>query len=585
MNYKLNTNEIKIAKKTIRESVVSFLPLLRGEKKALSIAMVAVVITTVTNLVAPLIIARIVDVFIVEKNLKGILFSSAILLGIYILGSIANYIQIMSMGGVGRRVLFTLRNTLFTKLQSLPISFFTQNKSGDLISRINNDTDKLNQFFSQALVQFIGNFFLILGSGIFLLTLQPRLGFSALIPAGFIFGLTKILSAWLKRTSKKSLQATGNLSAEIQESLSNFKIITAFNRIDYFKKKFNAVNQENYTASLTAGMASNVLTPLYSTAANIAQVLVLAYGIALVSSGQITIGLVISFLMYVNNFYMPLRQIASIWSSFQLSLASLERISEVTALESNLSIIPRELQKQSDALISFNNVSFGYPDGKMVLHDISFELHKGKTYALVGPTGGGKTTIASLLARLFDPNKGKVFLSGYDIRSYSDEERAAAIGFILQDPFIMVGTVRDNIIFGNDIFQSMSTQEVEKVLREAGLIELLSKFEKGLDTEIKYTDTVSLGQRQIIAFIRAIIRKPKILILDEATANIDTVTEEVLEKIIQKLPKETTKIIIAHRLNTIENADEIFFVNEGRVVPAGSFANTLEMLQSMQLQS
>lgn len=585
MNYKLNTSEIQSSKKTFRESIASFFPLLAGEKKATSITMVAVLITTLANLIAPIIIAHIVDVFIVEKDFHGVVIFALILLGVYILGSVANYIQIMSMGGVGRRVLFTLRNNLFTKLQSLPISFFNQNKSGDLISRINNDTDKLNQFFSQALVQFIGNFFLVVGSGVFLVVLQGKLGLAALIPAVGIVVFTSMLSPWLKRTSAKSLQSTGNLSAEIQESLSNFKIITAFNRVDYFQKKFSAVNQENYNASLRSGMANSVLTPIYGIAANSAQIIVLAYGVYLVSSGQITVGLVIGFLMYVNNFYTPLRQLASIWSSFQLSLASLDRIGEVMSFTSNISVVPRAEHAIGDALVVFDDVSFTYPEGKTVLHDISFELQKGKTYALVGPTGGGKTTTASLMARLFDPTKGTILLSGYDIRSYTEEERSKKIGFILQDPFIISGTVKDNILFGNTEHQQKTLEEVKNVLDEFGLSELLLRFEKGLETEIKTSETVSLGQRQIIAFIRAIIRKPELLILDEATANIDTVTEETLEKIIATLPKETTKVIIAHRLNTIENADEIFFVNEGRVAPAGSFENTLALLSTMHMQS
>lgn len=585
MNYKLNIKENKKVRKGIYESISSFFPLLTNEKKPLIITMVAVSVTTLTNLVAPIVIAHMIDVFIVEKNFQGLLLFAGLLLVMYLLGSATNYIQIMSMGGVGRRVLFNLRNNLFVKLQNLPLTFFNQNKSGDLISRINNDTDKLNQFFSQALMQFIGNFFLILGSGIFLIVLNVRLGLAALVPALLIFIITQGLSAWIKRTNAKTLESTGNLSGEIQESLSNFKIIAAFNRIDYFQKKFNKINQENYEVSLQSGVANNVLTPLYGTAANIAQVIVLAYGIMLIGSGGITIGLLISFLMYVNNFYVPLRQIASIWSSFQLSLASLERISEVTNLESNLKVFPQTEKIGNDSLITFKDVSFTYPEGKTVLHNINFELKKGKTYALVGPTGGGKTTTASLMARLFDPTVGSIFLEGYDIRSYNEQERSDSIGFILQEPFILTGTVRDNIVFGNKQYQNISSEDIEKKLNELGLDELLSRFENGLETKIEHQETVSLGQRQIIAFIRAILRNPKILILDEATANIDTVTEEILEKILDKLPKDTTKVIIAHRLNTIENADEIFFVNEGQVVPANSFENTLHLLKSMNLKS
>jgi ATP-binding cassette subfamily B protein len=206
-------------------------------------------------------------------------------------------------------------------------------------------------------------------------------------------------------------------------------------------------------------------------------------------------------------------------------------------------------------------------------------LQEGKTYALVGPTGGGKTTTASLMARLYDPSIGQVFLNGKDIRSFSDEERTHKIGFILQEPILFTGTVRENILYGNESHHSLSNEQLEVVIHEAGLERLLKRFDKGLETKLTASgDAVSLGQKQLIAFIRAVLRNPELLILDEATANIDTVTEQLLDDILRNLPASTTKVIIAHRLNTIKNADEIFFVNAGEVVRAGSMDHAMEML-------
>ena len=206
-------------------------------------------------------------------------------------------------------------------------------------------------------------------------------------------------------------------------------------------------------------------------------------------------------------------------------------------------------------------------------------LKKGKTYALVGPTGGGKTTTASLMARLYDPSTGKVLLNGKDIRSYPPEDRTKKIGFILQEPVLFTGTVKENILYGNDDFASHSNDELEADLKKVGLEKLLQRFDQGLDTQLTASgDAVSLGQKQLIAFMRAMLRNPDLLILDEATANIDTVTEQHLEDILKNLPQSTTRIIIAHRLNTIENADEIFFVNAGEVIQAGSMDHALEML-------
>jgi ATP-binding cassette subfamily B protein len=221
-----------------------------------------------------------------------------------------------------------------------------------------------------------------------------------------------------------------------------------------------------------------------------------------------------------------------------------------------------------------------YPGGKEeVLREVRFSLERGKTYALVGPTGGGKTTTAGLMARLYDPTSGQVLLDGRDIRSYPPEERTKKIGFILQEPFLFTGTIRDNVLYGNEQYRAYSDERLIALLNERNVGALLARFEQGLQTKVAAGgDAISLGQKQLIAFMRAVLRDPEILILDEATANIDTVTEQQLEQILEKLPQSTTKVIIAHRLNTIANADEIFFINSGEIIPAGSMEQALDML-------
>ena len=240
----------------------------------------------------------------------------------------------------------------------------------------------------------------------------------------------------------------------------------------------------------------------------------------------------------------------------------------------------------SNSYIDFRDVSFSYPNGKEVLHRVNFDLKAGKTYAFVGPTGGGKTTTASLIARLYDASLGTVLLDGRDIRSFTPCERAAKIGFILQDPLLFTGTVRDNIVYGNTECAGLDIGQLESALQDTKLLKLLKQFEQGLDTPIQMNgDGISLGQKQLIAFMRAILRRPELLILDEATANIDTVTEQQLEEILKNLPASTTKVIIAHRLNTIENADEIFFVNSGKILAAGSFDEALNLLMQEKSES
>jgi ATP-binding cassette subfamily B protein len=584
MNYKLKAADAvqEREKGVLGTAVRRLIPLMKEEGRSVIIALVAILLSAASTLLAPVIIAYTVDHYIATKDFHGVLVWSGILLVVYIIGSITSYVQVRTMGAVGRRILFNLRNAIFNKLQSLPVAFFNQNKAGDLISRINNDTDKLNQFFAQALMQFASNIVLIVGAGVFLLVIDIKLGLASLVPAIIVLVLTQLLSPWVKRVSLVSLRTLGGMSGEIQESLNNFKVIVAFNRLDYFREKFKEANENNYSASVTAGIASNTFTPIYTFASVVAQIIVISYGIYLIEHGSFTIGLLIGFLLYVNNFYNPLRQLASVWSSLQLALAGLDRISEVLALESDMQVITEADGKTfaGGSILAFDHVTFGYPDsGKDVLHDISFALARGKTYALVGPTGGGKTTTASLMARLYDPTKGTVYLAGRDIRSYAPSERAKRVGFILQEPFLFSGTVRDNILYGNEEYANHTNEQVVDLLEQSNLTKLLARFGDGLDTKLSTSgDAISLGQKQLIAFMRAALRRPDILILDEATANIDTVTEQLLEEILQKLPPETTRVIIAHRLNTIENADEIFFVNGGEVTPAGDMEHAVDML-------
>lgn len=418
------------------------------------------------------------------------------------------------------------------------------------------------------------------GAAIFLVALNVRLGVVALIPAAGVLVFTQLISGWVKRKNLKSLQSLGGMSAEIQESMSNFKVIVAFNRLDYFRQKFQEANEQNFSASLASGIANGVFMPVYGLAFNLAQLVVLAYGIYLIAAGNMTVGLLIGFLLYVNSFYLPLRQVAMLWSSFQLALAALDRISEVLALESNMPVIPAAVERtRRPGVLEFDGVHFSYPGGQEILRGSSFTLESGKTYALVGPTGGGKTTTASLMARLYDPTGGRVLLNGTDIRSYPPEERTKKIGFILQEPFLFTGTIRDNVLYGNERYRNYSDDQLIALLDQRHVGGLLARFDQGLQTKVlSGGDAISLGQKQLIAFIRAVLRDPEILILDEATANIDTVTEQQLQQILDKLPASTTKVIIAHRLNTIANADEIFFINSGEIIPAGSMEQALDML-------
>ncbi len=587
MNYNLNTSIEKNAKKgSLLGSLSTLISHMVEEKRTLLVAFLATMITALLSLLGPMVIGHTIDTYVQTKRFHGVVLFGGLLLAIYMVSFGTGYIQAKLMGTVGQRMLFTLRNNLFKKLQELPVDFFNQNRTGDLISRINNDTDKINQFFSQSLMQFIRFILVMIGAAIFLLSINLPLGAAALSPAILIWVFTKSISPWVKNRNAANLKSTGALSSEVQESLNNFKVVVAFNRRDYFRRLFDEANEDNYKTSLRAGVANNLFMPVYTLFSNIGQLVVLTFGIYLIALDRFSIGLLISFLAYITSFYNPLRQLAALWANFQVALAAWDRILRILNMENNMQTVEKGDVVASPALISFRNVSFTYPGGKEVLHHINFDLEPGKTCAFVGPTGGGKTTTASLLARLYDPTQGVILLDGYDIRSYTSSERVKKIGFILQEPFLFSGTVRDNILYGNQEYQDYKSDDLTRILQDAGLEDLLQRFEQGLDTEVDVSgDGISLGQKQLIAFMRAVLRKPDLLILDEATANIDTVTEKMLEEILQKLPSTTTKVIIAHRLNTIASADDIYFVDSGELTRAGSLEHAIDMLMHGKMAS
>ena len=344
MNYNLNqTATAAEQKKSTLAALRKLLDLIREEKRTLILAFIIIFINAGLSLLGPYLIGHTIDTYIQSKQFGGVIRYSAILLVLYMVAFATNYLQMIMMGGVGIRMLYSLRNAVFTKLQELPVDFFNQNKAGDLISRINNDTDKLNQFFSQSLMQFISSIFTMLGAGIFLLSINLELGAAALLPALIIWIFTKAISPWVKRKNAANLKSTGGLSAEIQESLNNFKVIIAFNRRDYFRKRFDEANQKNYSTAVSAGLANNIFTPVFGFSSNLGQLVVLAFGIYLITTGSFTIGLLISFLAYVNSFYHPLRQLAGLWANFQIAMAGWDRISQILSLDTNLEVIENSI--------------------------------------------------------------------------------------------------------------------------------------------------------------------------------------------------------------------------------------------------
>jgi len=556
----------------------SLLRILPGEQKSMWRGGAAILLNSTSNLLSPFIIGYAIDRYVQQKWYAGVAAASGVLFLLYATAFCASHFQNKIMGGIGLRLLFTLRNALFDKLQLLPVAFFNANQAGDLIFRVNCDLEKLNNFVSQSLMGFMGSTFMLIGSGAFLLALNAKLAMVALVPALFILLFTWLTAPWVKHKNALNLQSASELSAQVHENLNNFRLFAAFNRRDYMRQRFAEANQRQYRTAVRAALANNLFLPMYGFFGNAAQLITLVYGLYQVAAGTFTVGLLVSSLLFTSFLYNAARMLATLWTNFQHAATGWSRILEILSLPVDLPVQSPAAPEPS-AFVEFRNVRFGYGDSEAVIDNVSLRMERGKTYAIVGPTGGGKTTLASLMVRLYDPDQGTVWLAGRDLRTYAPEERASRIGFILQDPFLFTGTVRENILYGNEMYQHYDHAHLQQALWSANLHKLTRFFENGLDTPVSsLAGGISLGQKQLIAFMRAVLRKPDLLILDEATANIDPETEQLLDEILDRLPATTTRVIIAHRLNTIANADEIYFINTGRVTLAGSLTDAVDLL-------
>lgn len=583
-------NLLELDKKTntnLWEGIKSLLAYLGEDRMKLVWALLIVLLNSGIVIITPYFIGLATDTYIVAQDTTGLLHMIGILVILYLIAVLTSYSQMVLTGQVAQKMLYRLRSTIFAKIQSLPLAFFQQNKTGDLMARINSDTDKLNQFLSESIMRFLGSFFVILGVGIFVLFYNFWLAFAMFSGILVIIVISRIIKSRVEKANKISAAATGALSGQLQESLSNFKVIVAFNRRQYFEEKLQEFNLQNFKGNRASAFINSIYKPIYDSSGNIAKTLVLIYGLYLISSGNITIGILIAFLSYTQKFYDPLQMFGTIVGNIQNALASWARIKDILVMKNDLLVHPKTSStSNSSKLMQFDHVRFGYLPEKVIIHDASFSLESGKTYAFIGPTGGGKSTMASLMARLYDPQAGIITLAGNDLKSYPPEEISNNIGFILQDALLFSGTIGENIRYGNNQIKELNDDQLLELLAENNLTDCLEKFPNGLTTEvISGGENLSLGQKQLVSFMRAILRKPKLLILDEATANIDTVTEQYLNQLLDKLPKTTTKVVIAHRLNTIQNADEIIFINNGHIEHTMDFEHAMHLIDNAKRKS
>jgi ATP-binding cassette subfamily B multidrug efflux pump len=506
-----------------------------------------------------------------RPNPGGLAVTMLVLLAVYLVGTLATRAQIFRIGAVGQRVLSTLRARLFDQFQHLPLGYFDTHPVGDLMSRVLNDVDTINGLLSQGLTQILGSLFSLVGIVIAMLLYNWRLALVSYTIIPVMLLTTSFFSRRARTAYRRTRETVGDVTADLQEEIVGIREAQAFNRTEANITRFRARNRANRDANVSAVGITSAFSPVIDVLSTLATAIVIGYGGYLVfhHARGVTVGLVAAFLIYVQQFFRPIQLISQVYTQVQASLAGGERIYNILDAEREPADPPGT--PDMDAIqgdIAFDGVSFAYTKGRAVLHDVSFEVKAGQTVALVGQTGAGKTTIANLIPRFYDVTGGAVRVDGRDVRSVTRHSLRHNIAMVLQEPFLFSGTVAENIGYGR---AGATRAEIEAAARAVDAGRFIAELPDGYDTELgEGASSLSQGQRQLLSFARAVLADPRILILDEATSNIDTRTEATIQRALSTLLAGRTSVVIAHRLSTIRDADLILVVQGGRIAERGT---------------
>ena len=524
----------------------------------------------------PFLIGRAIDKFISHSDPPGLAVNMAILLGVYLVSMLSMRYQIYLMSWAGQRVLADLRSNIIVKIEQLSLRYLEGKEAGDLMSRLVNDIDAISSFLSQGLSQSIGALFSLIGIVIAMLVLHWQLAFAAFAIIPIMILTTSQFSQIARRAFRKTRTTIGDVSADLQEELSGVKVTQAFNRSDLNIKRFAARNAANRDANVSANAVTSAFAPAMDLLSTIDTAVVAGYGGYLAVEGVVSVGLVVAFLQYVQNFFRPIQTVAQIWTLAQSAFAAAERVFELIDT-------PVEVKDYDDAIemlslngqVEYQDVTFGYDHNHPVLHGIDLTANPGQTIALVGPTGAGKSTLVSLLMRFYDVSSGRIILDGVDVRQVKQVSLRSQMSVVLQEPFLFSGSIEENIRYGR---VEASDEEVVEAARIANAHDFIVHLPDGYQTQVgERGGMLSIGQRQLLSIARAILANPRILIFDEATASVDTHTEVLIQQALGRLLKDRTCFVIAHRLSTVRNADQIFVVNEGRIVENGTHKDLIKI--------
>jgi ATP-binding cassette subfamily B protein len=558
--------------KHFRETMARLWQYFGKERRLLALVFGLVLLSVGLGLAGPYLIGRAIDA--IAAGSRGVRFGmlqAAILalLAAYLTDSGVSFLQGWLMAGIAQRIVQNLRHALFAKLQKLPVAFFDQRTHGELMSRLSNDVDNISGTISQSATQLMASGFTILGSFLMMLALSPLLTLAGLITIPLVFLLTRTIAGRTRLLFKEQQAVLGQLNGQIEETISGIQVVKAFNHETEVIADFDTVNDRLCAVGVKAQIWSGYIMPLMNVINNLGFAAVAGVGGVLAVRGRITIGVIASFLSYSRQFGRPLNDLANIFNTLQTAVAGAERVFEILDEAEEPDDRPGAVPLfQPRGRVVFEKVSFGYRPDRPILKEVSFTAEAGSSTALVGPTGAGKTTIVNLLARFYDVSAGRILIDGRDIREYTRDSLRRCFGIVLQDTYLFTGTIADNIKYGRP---GAGDEEVRRAARLANADEFIRRLPQGYATPLAESGReLSQGQRQLLAIARAILADPAILILDEATSNVDTRTELRIQEAMLKLMSGRTSFIIAHRLSTIRDADTIMVIDGGRIVERGS---------------
>ena len=498
----------------------------------------------------------------------------AALVVLAIVGWLGQRQQILLLGTAGQRAVYDLRTAVFSAVSRLDVAYFESVVSGDLMSRLINDVNQVDSFLSQGFRRLLGAIVGLTATLAAMLWVDWRLALTTLVVVPVMLVVTRLFGLIARGAFRTRQEAIGDVSATLAEEIGGIKVAQAFNRIDRNRIRFSERNAANRDANVNAAVVASAFSPALGVISALATAMVAAVGGYLAAEQVLSLGVVVAFFAYARQFFNSISQMSSLYSDAQSALAGGERVFAVVDTPATVAdpAEPEDLPRIAGR-VEFRDVRFAYASGPDILHGIDLVVEAGKTLAIVGPTGAGKTTLMNLVPRFYDPTRGAVLIDGHDVRRLGLSALRRNFGIVLQDPFLFSGTVADNIRYGN---LEASDEDLLRAAEIAGATGLIAELPEGLDTPVNERGvTLSTGQRQLVAFARAIVGDPAILILDEATSSVDTRTEMLIQAGLRSILKDRTSLIIAHRLSTVRDADTIAVLEAGRVAEQGSYAELM----------